>query len=186
MLKPFQPGLIPVGHFDFDDDQINNLNGGELAVFDTRPVSRTDRSSPDIYVDTNRLGLRRANDLDNGPFYFVDPDVNGDGLSGIAFEKSSLFATGFGSISYGNVAGKVSIWNSEGLYIVSSDSISSDITPTIQINTPLYVNSNDLLTSTVSPSRRVVAYFLEYRKKSVALAKLLNLAGTDRWWCCIS
>lgn len=180
MIKPFQPGLIPLGHFDFDDSQLSLLVGGEVAVLDKKEVSVVEKAATDIYVDTDRTGFRLATGDDLGPFFFTDPSANGGGLSGITTEQTSLFSSAFSTIAYESVSSKATMWGTEGFYIVSTNALENTITESTEPNTPLYVSDNGKLTAAISSSNRVVGYFAEYRKKSVAREKLYNLPGTER------
>jgi hypothetical protein len=179
MIKPFQSGLVPLGHFDFDDTQLSLLKGGEVVVLDKKEVSVVEKTATDVYVDTDRTGFRLANEADIGPFFFTDPGTNGGGFSNIAAERTSLFSTGHGVITYEQASSKATVWGTEGFYTISIDAIDPTIDDTLLPNTELYVSEDGQLTITPSSSGRIVGYFIEYRKKSVVANRLYTMPGTE-------
>jgi len=173
-IKPFQSGLISVGHFDFLDMHISELKGGEVVVFDSISTFAGDKSSADVYSqDGYRTILRLATGLDEGPFLFADTDSTSS-FPTPGFERTSLFAQQqpFGR-SYDS-SGKIAAYTTGGLYSISSDAVEGDsISDETLVNTKLYVSPTGRLTTVASSSLISVAKFIEYRKGS-------KLRGFDR------
>lgn len=90
MLKPLQPGILPLGQFDLADDKMNSLKGGEVGVFQSLDTG-------DGYA---------ADSLTVGPQVQLTTDSATDGeLFGLLDEGDTGYGTMFGSIA-GGTAGQ--------------------------------------------------------------------------------
>lgn len=168
MIKVFQPGLMPLGHFDVVDSDLANIEGGEVLVFDTAPAVAGEQKVPDVYSDDNRANLRLATITDNGPFFFAGMDKNNGQFTTPGFERTSAFSTNsaFGQ-SYDS-SSKISIYASEGFYSITLDRfVDGYVTENTAPNTRLYVGESGLLTTEPSTSSALVGFFIEYRKTSI-------------------
>lgn len=170
MIRPYQTNLLPIGHFDFLDSQIESVKGGEVAVLDIAPDIQSELAVSDVFLGSTRTVARLATDQDVGPFFFVDADRDTGGVVGAGVESTSLFSVnGAVTTAMGaNVSGKLALFAAEGFYaisidVVDTDTISEDTIP----NTRLYVNEDGHITATPSSPAVIVGFFVEYRDASV-------------------
>lgn len=181
MIKPYQTGLLPLGHFDFKDDEIANIKGGEVAVFAT--AESTDDSVPDVFGGPPRSLLRLATSTDVGPFFFVDADINEGALSAVNLESSSMFSTAASYTGTSNVAGKLAIFAAEGFYAITTDAVdTTTINANTAPNTRLYVDSDGKLTAKESSPAVIAGFFIEHRDVTVTsgFPQRFNVAGSNR------
>lgn len=145
-LYILQPGLNPLGQFDFDDTDLPNVLGGELGVFGeaSRTNTASEKSAADVKdgyiadgVDSGDLTATRAvlkladgsTGDDAKAFYLLD-----DGKLGYGTLFGSVIGVPVGLSTTGSAlgphtasgSGKVTAWDKPGLYAVSLDAVYSD------------------------------------------------------------
>lgn len=166
-IEVYQTNIVPVGHFDIKDSDLQNIVGGEVLVLD-QTVDPLDAAAPDVYQNGSRAQLRLATRFDTGPFFFAKTDRGQNQYSTPAFETSSLFSRNSGYARTIDASSKVSFFLDEGFYAISRDAFDDGyISTSTPSNAKLYVNSQGLLTTNPSFSRAIVGYFVEYRSDSV-------------------
>jgi hypothetical protein len=160
-LYIFQPGIQPLGQFDFLDEDITaTLRGGEIGTFDmaSRTQSATERFAADAdgyvspWVDVNlptsfrpvlRLANHGAADGYSLMYLLDDGQENYGTLFGDTIGTPVGMLTTATSLGPHTAAasGKVTAWDKAGLYGVSLDSVHSGTTPNSQLisggDTPL-------------------------------------------------
>ena len=158
-----QPGLQPLGQFDFDDTDLPNVLGGDLGTFDeaARANSTTVKAAADVLdgyiadlVDVGTptasrpvVRLADSSTETNNMLYLLD--------DGAAPHYGTLFGSligapvGLATSVQGSTAlgphsaygsGKVTLWGQPGLYGVSLDALHASVVPTASGNlydTPL-------------------------------------------------
>ena len=186
-----QPGIQPLGQYDFHDPDLANVVGGDIGTFDEQ-------------VRTNSTTVKAAADADGYIADLVDvgtaaatrPVIR---LADTATESRKLFVllddgtashygTSLGVLSGGPVglstsvqgsttlgwhtaigSGKVTAWDKPGLYGVSLDALAADVVPTASGNlydTPLpgellYRGSTSAKLTRVTTSADKIAMFVE-------------------------
>lgn len=157
-LYLLQPGIQPLGQFDFLDTDLANVKGGDFGVFGeaSRVVTSTEKAAQDAldgYVadqvdagtaTATRPVLQLADGSETGvPYYLLD-----DGTTGYGTLYGQLIGNPVGLATTGSAigphsaqgSGKVTAWDKPGLYAVSLDACDSDLVPTTSGNlydTPL-------------------------------------------------
>ena len=144
-LYLLQPGLQPLGQFDFDDADLPNVLGGDLGTIDRQ--SRTNSASVKAAYDADgysadlidvgtptgyRTVMRLADSATETakPMYLLD-----DGKAGYGVMFGSVIGVPVGLSTTGSNlgphtasgSGKVTLWNQSGLYAVSSDALATDV-----------------------------------------------------------
>ena len=188
-LYVLQPGVQPLGQFDFLDTDLDNVLGGELGVFDE--ASRVNTASEKAAVDAldgyvadqvdvgdpaaSRPVLRLADSSgtdDSKAFYLLD-----DGKAGYGTLFGEVIGVPVGLSTTGTnlgphtaaASGKVTAWDKPGLYAVSTDALAADVLGGVNLNdTPLpgellyrdYTTAK--MTRTVNAGNKV-AVFVELR-----------------------
>ena len=158
-----EPGLQPLGQFDFLDTDMSSVEGGMLGTLDeaSRTVTSSEKAAHDAldgYVadqidigtpTATRAILRLADSSSetNNLFYLLDDGTTGYGTLfgtlignpvGLATTTDSGGVALGPSTVYGS--GKVTAWDKPGLYGVSLSALASDVVPTSSGNlydTPL-------------------------------------------------
>ncbi len=158
-----QPGLQPLGQYDFDDTDLPNVVGGDLGVWDEQ--ARTNSTSVKAAADTadgyiadlvdvgtataTRPMLRLADTATETYKFFCLLDDGTASYYGTIFGKLlggpvGLATSVQGSTTLGHHtaigSGKVTAWEKPGLYGVSLDALDTDVVPTASGNlydTPL-------------------------------------------------
>lgn len=162
-LYVLQPGLNPLGQFDFLDTDLANVVGGDIGTWDeaARANSASEKAAADVFdgyvaneVDDNvptatRAVLRLADTSTETykAFYLLDDGVAGYGtllgtLIGGPVGLATTVASGGALLgpSSAQGSGKVTAWDKPGLYAVSLSALASDVVPTASGNlydTPL-------------------------------------------------
>jgi hypothetical protein len=184
MIKVYQTGILPLGHFDITDSDLGNIEGGEVLVFDEAPLVAGERTVPDVYQNGTRANLRLATIDDIGPFFLANMDKNSGQFSTPGFEKSSAFSVNTAFAQDYDSSSKISIFSDEGFYSISSDRfVDGYITTSTPINSRLYVGANGLLTTEASASGAQVGFFIEFRQDTVLnnnLNRPFYTAGTHQ------
>jgi len=155
-LYVLQPGLTPLGQFDFLDTDLANVLGGELAVWGeaSRTITSTEKAASDV------LDGYVADQVDAGTPDASRPVLQlGDGTDGVVAhyltdDGSANYGTLFGNL-IGNpvglattgtalgphsaqASGKVTVHNMAGMYAVSTDALDADVLGGANLNdTPL-------------------------------------------------
>ena len=150
-LYVLQPGIQPLGQFDFLDTDLPNVKGGELATWDEASRVNTlaekaafdakdgyvadQMETPTFDATATRPVLKLASASSTGKaIYLTD-----DGIAGYGTVFGTLIGApvGLGTSVAGGVvlgpstaraSGKVTVWDKEGLYAVSLDAVHSDAT----------------------------------------------------------
>lgn len=168
MIKIYQTGILPLGHFDIKDTDLPNILGGEILVFDLAQNSADERRTPDTYSDIKRSYLRLATSADSGPFFLANSDKNSGDYSSIGLEKVSMFSTATSFAQQYDSSSKISIFGAPGFYSITIDVVEDGyITESTIPNTPLYSSDSGLFTTLPNVTNKLVAYFIEYRKSSI-------------------
>jgi len=140
-----QPGLQPLGQFDFDDTDLPNVLGGEVGTLDeaSRTKSTTNKGAVDAFdgyvadaVDAGTvtayhpvLRIADTSSETRKLFYLLD---DGKKYYGTMFGELIGAPVGqtFTSTNQGphtaQGSGKVTAWDKPGLYAVSLDAVSTD------------------------------------------------------------
>jgi len=175
-LYLLQPGVQPIGQFDFLETDLSLLLGGMLGTLDeaVRVNSSTEKAAFDVldgYVAdgssaATRPVLRIADTASETRklFYLLD-----DGSAGYGTLFGSLIGTPVGLSTTGSAlgpssaagSGKVTAWDKAGLYAVSTDAVEaalSDLTDTPFPGDLLYRSANGKLTSLADTGDKIGMY----------------------------
>ena len=203
-LYLLQPGLQPLGQFDFDDTDLPNVLGGDLGTLDQQ--ARTNSSSVKAAFDADGYS---ANLIDVGtptgyrtvvrladsstetakPMYLLD-----DGKAGYGTLFGQVIGVPVGLSTTGTNAGphtasgsgKVTLWSQAGLYGISLDALVNNVVPNTSGNlydTPipgelLYRGANTgKLSRTQVGSEKFVAVFVELTGNRSLVNTPRNLVG---------
>lgn len=185
-LYPLQPGLHPLGQFDFQDTDLTSVVGGDFGTWDeaSRVNTASEKAAQDAldgYVadqvdagspTATRPVLRLADDADTGvAHYLLDDGTTGYGtlygeVIGLPVGLSTT-GTNLGPHT-ASASGKVTAWDKPGLYAVSTSALDSDVVPTTgNLNdTPLpgallYRGSSTAQLTRVVVSNNKAALFVE-------------------------
>jgi hypothetical protein len=155
-LYLLEPGLQPLGQFDFLDTDLPNVLGGDFGVWAeaSRTLTSTEKAAQDVldgYVadqvdagdpTASRPVLQLADGSDGAVArYLLD-----DGTAGYGTLFGSLIGNPVGLEVTGTAlgphtaqaSGKVTAWDKPGLYAVSTDALDSDVLGGANLNdTPL-------------------------------------------------
>lgn len=188
-LYILQPGVQPLGQFDFDDTDLPNVVGGDLATLD-RTSARTNTSSEkhaadadgysadliDVGTPTGYRTLFRLADSATEtakPMYLIDDGKTGYGtlFGQVIGVPAGLSTTGTNAGPHtASASGKVTLWDKAGLYAISLDALDTGVVPYTSGNlydTPipgdlLYRGANTgKLSKTQTGSEKFVAMFVE-------------------------
>lgn len=172
-IETYQPGIIPIGHFDVKDGDLQNILGGEVLVLDN--ALSTDRTVADVYKNGARTQLRLATGNDIGPFFLANSDKDTSQYTTPGFEKTSLFSSNRSFAKTIDSSSKISIFADEGFYAVSIDVVDGyNITSATLPNTRLYINEFGYLTTVPSNTKATIGFFVEYRQDAVVNNNLLR------------
>src|SRR5574343_1989303 len=149
-LRILNPGIEPLGQFDFADGYLLIVKGGEVCTLTA--LSRTNTASEKAahdaldgytnYSQNKRAGLTLNIAVNTArPLWLTD---GGTGASGIIQGYGTLFGqvigTSVGLATSGTnlgphavlAAGKVTAWDKPGLYAVTLDAVDADATNGLQ------------------------------------------------------
>jgi hypothetical protein len=190
-LYLLQPGLQPLGQFDFLDTDLPNVLGGDIGTWDeaSRTITAAEKAAQDVldgYVadlvdagtpDASRPVLRLADDGTGdraSAFYLLDDGTANYGTSFgtlIGNPVGLSTTTASGGIALGvhtaQASGKVTAWDKPGLYAVSTDALDADVLGGANLNdTPLpgetlYRGDSTGQLTRVAGANNVVALFVE-------------------------
>lgn len=174
-IKAYQPGIIPVGHFDVLDTDLSSLKGGEVVVFDSILASLMDKAAPDIYSnDGMRSALRLATPLDQGPFFLANIEDRASATSP-GFEVTTLYGRNQSFAQTFDASSKVSIFTHEGFYAVSSTVVdTATINTSTEVHSRLYVSADGQITTEPSGSGAIIGFFIDYRLGSILRSRKLQ------------
>ena len=131
-LKLLQPGIEPLGQFDIEDDDVANVVGGEVGVFQALNVA-TDLYAADVFTVGPSIHVSINAVTNDGELYgLVDEGTTGYGtLFGTVIGATVGKGTGFGASSTAGIvvvgpstlrgSGKVTLWTKPGLYGATAD-----------------------------------------------------------------
>jgi hypothetical protein len=150
MLRPITTGLLPIGTFDGYDADILTIKGGEVLTIASVALPSSDLAAADVldgYAGTTaktRAILTKTLSATSRVLFLAD-----DGNAGYG----TLFGTLVGGIAGQQVAGprigpatatgsgKITAWNSKGLYAVSLDAVNTAADGIVPSNTSLTAGS---------------------------------------------
>lgn len=151
MLVRLQPGHLPLGQFDLEDDDVARMVGGEVGFFRAITTS-TDGYAPDVAAVGPMVQVKLGSvDSTVVPLHgLVDGGIAGYGTPfGSIIGGSVGQGTGVGTLSTQGVvvvgpstafgSGKATLWTTPGLYGVTSDAwaVGSEFTG-VGVNARLY------------------------------------------------
>ena len=203
-LYLLQPGLQPLGQFDFLDTDLSSVLGGDIGTLDeaSRTVTSSEKAAADVLdgyvadlVDTgdptaSRPILRLADTSSeaNNVFYLLD-----DGTSNYGTLFGELIGNPVGLATTGSqlgphtaeASGKVTAWDKPGLYAVSTDALDSDVLGGSNLNdTPLpgellYRGSTTAQLTRATTSGDKIALFVELRANGSLVTTPGKLVGAS-------
>lgn len=194
-----QPGLQPLGQFDYLDTDLANVLGGDLSVWSeaSRTNTTTEKAAQDV-LDGYVADLIDAGDstasrpvlqLGDGSDGVVAHYLNDDGQANYGTLFGSLIGNPVGLTVTGTAlgphtaeaSGKVTVYDKVGLYAVSTAALDSDVFPTTgNLNdTPLpgevlYRGSATAQLTRVAATGQQAALFIEMRGNG----SLVNTPGS--------
>ena len=151
-LYLLQPGIQPLGQFDFLDTDLSSVLGGEVGTLDEASRTNTDTEkaaqdaldgyqAPDVEtgtLDATRAVLRIADSATENTklFYLLDDGQENYGtlfgtLIGTPVGLSTTTANGGTALGPHTAAasGKVTAWDKPGMYAVSGDAVGGNLNP---------------------------------------------------------
>lgn len=209
MLRILQPGIQPLGQFDFEDGYLASVLGGEICtlVALSRTNTATERAAADVLDGyTNNLQAMRVGLTLNivattdRPLWLTDDGTSGYGtLFGQLIGSACGLATQVnGAVTLGPAtytgSGKVTAWDKPGLYGVTLDAVDTTVlTGLVPTNlglvpqSPIYPTALGLLTPTLASSvgaaGPVVARFVEFESTARSLVRTpASLVGATPVW----
>jgi len=190
-LKLLQPGIQPLGQFDYDDADAALL-GGEIGTLTalTRTNTTAEQAAADVLdgytniTDHLRAGITRALADGDRPLWLLDEGAAGYGtlFGEVIGTPAGLSTTGTNLGPHTSAAsGKVTAWDKPGLYAVTLDAVDTAATtglqPTNSACDPgaaLYPTATGLLTPTVGSgigAANIVGRFVEFETTAVSLVR---------------
>ncbi|KKL70142.1 hypothetical protein LCGC14_2107870 [marine sediment metagenome] len=197
------PGLQPLGDFDVLDTDQSSVNGGEVMTLGeaSRTITSSEKAAADVldgYIadqvsegtpTATRVVAKLADETteDRKLFYLSD---DGTAFYGVLF--GSVIGTPVGLTTTGtnlgphtiSGSGKVTLWDKEGLYAVSTSVLSSDVVPTTgnTLDTPLpgellYREQGTGLLTRATTSGDKIAMFVELASNSSLVTTPARLVG---------
>ncbi len=189
-LYILNPGLQPLGLFDFLDADMSALQGGLIGALDeaARVNGLTEKAAADVFdgyvadlVDVGTpaasrpvLRLADTSSEPNNLFYLLDDGTTGYGtmfgtLIGNPVGLSTTVASGGVALgpSSAQGSGKATAWDKAGLYAVSTDVLAADVLGGANLNdTPLpgellYRGSTSAKLTRATTSSDKIALFVE-------------------------
>lgn len=193
-LKILNPGVQPLGQFDFEDGYLLSVKGGEICTLVA--LSRTNTATEKAAADaldgyTNITQQKRAGLTLNiavstaRPLWLTDDGIAGYGtlFGQVIGTPAGLATTGTGLGPHtASGSGKVTAWDKPGLYAVTLDAVdthvSSGLVPANAALVPqkaLYPTILGLLTPTsgrsVGAAGPTVARFVEFETTARSLVR---------------
>lgn len=146
----YQPGVQPLGQYDFLDTDVSSLLGGQIGTLDeaSRTITSTEKAAQDVldgYLadqvdvgtpDASRPVLRLADESSESTdlFYLLDDGTTHYGtlfgeLIGTPVGLATTTSSGGSALGPSTAAGsgKVTAWDKPGVYGVSTDALDSDV-----------------------------------------------------------
>lgn len=155
-LYVLQPGLTPLGQFDFLDTDLGNVLGGDLGVWGeaSRVITTTEKAAQDVLdgyvadlVDAgDSTASRPVLQLGDGTDGTVAHYLLDDGTAGYGTLFGELIGNPVGLATTGTAlgphtaqaSGKVTAHSMAGMYAVSTDALDADVIGATNLNdTPL-------------------------------------------------
>ena len=206
-LYLLQPGLNPLGQFDFLDTQLTSVTGGELGTFAVADANQfhqnaimesfgtvtSDNAASDVYqdgyvpsssfADGYRPVVRLANQTtETGPLYLLD-----DGTTGYGTLFGQVIGTPVGLTFTGTnlgphtaaASGKVTLWDKPGLYAVSTASVSTTLASSVTAlpGSLLYREAGTGKLTTSAATTTPVAVFVEFSTNGSLVTSPAKLVG---------
>jgi hypothetical protein len=211
-LRILNPGIQPLGQFDFEDGYLTSVKGGEICtlVALSRTNTASETAAADVldgytnYSQNKRAGLTLNIAVNTArPLWLTD---DGTGASGIIQGYGTLFGqvigTPTGLATSGTnlgphtalASGKVTAWDKPGLYAVTLDAVDTDATNGLMPSNVLLVPQSKVyptilgvLTPTVASSvgaaGPTVARFVEFESTARSLVRTpASLVGATPVW----
>lgn len=172
-LKLLQPGFLPLGQFDLEDNDAGAILGGEFVELIDVAVTGTEGYAADV-------GQMTSAGAAFGMVNFARKDRTAGNLGGLADDGGEEYGTLFGSLigstagratQFGLVggavvvgpttdraSGKVTVWSTPGLYGVSGAAAASMPTGATVPNDPLYANATTGILQTGAVGAKVAIY----------------------------
>ena len=202
-LYILQPGLQPLGQFDFLDTDLTSVLGGDLGVWSEqgRANTSTERAAQDVFdgyvADQVDAGTPTASrpviQLGDGTDGQVAHYLLDDGIANYGTLFGNLIGNPMGLEVTGTAlgphtsqaSGKVTLWDKPGLYAVSTDALDADVVNHAAGNlwdTPLPGGLLYRGAATAQLTRTVVsgtkaAMFVEVRAESSLVTTPARLVG---------
>ena len=205
-LRILQPGIQPLGQFDFEDGYLLSVKGGEVCtlVALSRTNTATEKAAADAldgytnYSQNKRAGLTLNIAVKTArPLWLTDDGTTGYGtlFGQVIGTPAGLSTTGTNLGPHTAAAsGKVTAWDKPGLYAVTLDAVDTDATYGLMpSNTSLVPQSKiyptilGVLTPTVGRSvdadGPTVARFVEFESTARSLVRTpASLVGAATVW----
>ena len=203
-LYILQPGIQPLGQFDFLDADLASCQGGMIGTLDeaSRTKSSTNKGASDAFdgyvadqidigtATASRPVLRLADTASEtyNLFYLLDDGTTGYGTlfgSLIGNPVGQTFTSANLGPHTGSGSGKVTAWDKPGLYAVSLDALAADVVPTASGNlydTPLpgellYRGSTSAMLTRATTSSDKMAQFVEVSDNRSLVTSPARLVG---------
>lgn len=196
-LYLLQPGLNPLGDFDFDEVDLPNVVGGDLGTLDeaARANTLTEKAAADVFdgyvADGSSVATRPILRLADSAsetrklFYLLD-----DGKAGYGVMFGSVIGTPVGLSTTGTNlgphtaagSGKVTAWDKPGLYAVSRDAVLADLSDLTDTPLPgalLYRGPTSAKLSSLADTGDKVAMFVEMASNGSLVTTPGRLVGAS-------
>jgi hypothetical protein len=147
-LYILQPGLEPLGQFDFLDTDIASVLGGDFGVFAEtagRANTATETAAQDVFDGYVNNLIDAGTDAPSRPLLQLADGTDGAVARYLLDDGIANYGTLFGSVLGGlgldttgtalgphsaTGSGKVTAWDKPGIYAVSTDALDADVVPT--------------------------------------------------------
>jgi hypothetical protein len=193
-LKILNPGIQPLGQFDFEDGYLLSVKGGEVCtlVALSRTNTATEKAAADVLdgytsiAQQKRAGLTLNIAVNTArPLWLTDDGIAGYGtlFGQVIGTPAGLATTGTGLGPHTAAgSGKVTAWDKPGLYAVTLDAVDTHLTSGLQPGNvalvpqkALYPTILGLLTPTsgrsVGAAGPTVARFVEFETTARSLVR---------------
>lgn len=205
-LKILNPGIQPLGQFDFEDGYLSSVKGGEICtlVALSRTNTATEKAAADVldgytnYTQSMRVGLTLNVAVSTArPLWLTDDGTSGYGtlFGQVIGIPAGLSTTGTNLGPHtASGSGKVTAWDKPGLYGVTLDAVDTSVSlGLLPSNTSLVPQSRiyptilGVLTPTqarsVDAAGPVVARFVEFESTARSLVRTpASLVGAATAW----
>jgi hypothetical protein len=205
-LRILNPGIQPLGQFDFEDGYLSSVKGGEVCtlVALSRTLTAAEKAAADVldgytnYSQNKRAGLTLNIAVTTArPLWLTDDGTVGYGtlFGQVIGTPAGLSTTGTNLGPHTAAAsGKVTAWDKPGLYAVTLDAVDTHATlGLLPANTSLVPQSKiyptilgvltPAITRSVGGAGPVVARFVEFESTARSLVRTpASLVGATPVW----